>query len=121
MNFVQNSSKKNNKNDKDKEKKKKKKKKKKKNKKKHNNEIVRLLQTVTVTKHQSELHFVPKAGLPTFRCSGVQRSGHKPCEGPEISQFKNLGESGSLCVLRVPHTTQSWCFKCQVKVVEAEH
>ena len=82
---------------------------------------MRLLQTVTVTKHPSELHFVPKAGLPTFRCSGVQRSGHKLCEGPEISQFKNLGESGSLCVLRVPHTTQSWCFQFQVKVVEDEN
>lgn len=95
-------------------------KKKKKTKKNHSTEIARLLQTVTVTKHPLELHFVPKAGLPTFRCSGVQRSGHKPCEGPEITQFKNFGESGSLCVLRVPHTAQSWCFQCQVKVVESQ-
>ena len=109
MNFVQKGSNK------------KKKKKKKKAKKNHSTEIVRLLQTVTVTKHPSELHFVPKAGLPTFLCSGVQRSGHKLCEGPEISHFKNLGESGSLCVLRVPHTTQSWCCQCQVKAVEEEN
>ena len=112
MNFVQNGS--NNKNNK--------KKRKKKTKKKHSTEIVRLLQTVRVTKHQSELHFVPKAGLPTFRCSGVQRSGHKLCEGPEISHFKTLGESGSLFVFTgASHNPKSWCFQFQVKVVKDEN